>query len=261
MSKSTRTCLLLAVSSNLISYHPALAIFRPPSEAGTYDFVLEQVQPHINNVVTKARDLQVVSEKDEAVLQSMDVCGGFQLIADQIPNGEEDCQCINGSQIQCSLSGACSEDRSICTDRVGLSFQFLVQDQQVNRLKLSACFTYAAEFAATCIETIIAPNQQLEACNSATYGGEECLCNVCNDNKSLSLDCTEHHPQASSGGCYLLSEAIPALSKFDESPQNGRRRATEEQAQNSSGTQTMMTDSMYGVVALCAGLTIVAGIL
>ena len=258
MSKSTRTCLLLAVSSNLISYHPTLAIFRPPSEAGSYDFVFELVQPHIHNVVNKARDLQALSKKDEAVLQSMDVCGGFQLIADQIPNGEEDCQCVNGSQIQCTLSGACSEDRSICTDLVGLSFQFLVQDQQVNRLKLSACFSYAAEFAATCIETIIAPNQQLEACNSATYGGEECLCAVCDDNKSLSLDCTKHHPQASSGGCYLLSEAIPALTKFDEPPQNGRRRAKEEETNNSSRAPTIMNGSMYGIVSLFVGIAVAA---
>ena len=165
MTRSTRNCLLLAVSSSILSHQTTLAIFRPPSEEGSFDFVFEQVQPHIQNVIHKSRELVVLSEKDEAFLQSIDVCGGFQLIADQIPNGENDCQCINGTQIQCSLAGACSDDRSVCTDVVGISFQFLIQDQQVDRMKLSACFTYTKEFAATCIETIIAPNQQLESYN------------------------------------------------------------------------------------------------
>jgi hypothetical protein len=189
------------------------AIFRTV-EKGSNDFVFDQVQPHIENIVAASRSLLTPDE----VLQSLDVCGGFDLIADQIPNGKESCICQD-SQVHCTLDGRCAEDRSICTDVVGMSFQFLVEDEQVNRMKLSACFTYTEEFEATCIETIIGEGQKLKACNGATYGGKNCLCAICGDEKSLALDCSSHHPMATSNGCYLLSDALPPLAKFDQPPQ------------------------------------------
>ena len=230
--------MLATVGSIILSSHTSWAIFRPPSAAGSYDFVFEQVQPHINNVIEKTRDLAT----DEAVLQAMDVCGGFQLIEDQIPNGKESCICRD-SQVHCTLQGSCSEDRTVCTDVVGMSFQFLVENEKVSRMKLSACFMYTEEFEPTCIETLIGHGQTLEKCNSATYGGKACMCAICGDNKSLSLDCTKHHPAATSSGCYLLSDALPSLSKFDEPSQRPQSRRTTEETSSSSGAP--MNGTMY----------------
>ena len=151
--------------------------------------------------------------------------------------------------MQCTLQGTCAEDRSACPDVVGMPFQFLVENDKVNRMKLSACSVYTDEFEPTCIEAVIGHDQTLESCNSATYGDKECMCAICDDNKSLSLDCTKHHPAATSSGCHLLSDAIPTLSQFDQPSQRPQsRRATEESI--SSGVP--MNGNMYRLLVFVA---------
>ena len=234
-------CFILAISSSN-------AIFRAPSSEYSQDFVFEPVHQQDHSASHAGADsvIDTVARKlatnSEAVLQLMDVCGGFSLIADQMPNGVNSCTCNNSTQeVQCTFQVDCAtEEQAPCTDVVGLSFQFLVdeQDSAVNRMKLSACFTYTEEFEPTCIEPLIGRGQTLEACSSATYGGKRCDCAICDDSKSLSLDCSDHHPGASSNGCYLLSDALPVLSKFDEAPQ-GSRRVEEDIAITSAASITL----------------------
>jgi hypothetical protein len=197
-----------------VSRHNFVSAIIRTTEHGSSDFTFVK-HPVVDNIVQ--RSLQVTTEE---VLESYDICGGWELIANEIPNGEQDCLCQD-SQVQCALGGKCAVDRSVCTDVVDISFQFLVADEAVNQMKLSACFTYTDEFEATCIEALIGKGQKLEACERATYGGKDCLCAICGDEKSLSLDCSSHHPLATSNGCYLLSEALPILAKFDQPPQSG----------------------------------------
>lgn len=218
--------LLLIFGSGIIGrdngFRFAEAIFRI-SEKGSDDFEFDQVQSHFNNAIETSRSLLTRKE----VLESLDICGGFDLIADQIPDGKRSCICQN-SRVDCTLEGQCSVDRSVCTDTVSISFQFQVNNDEVTRMRLSSCFTYTEEFDTTCIDTFIGRGQTLESCNRATYGGKNCLCAVCGDNKSLALDCSTHHPVATSNGCYLLSDALPVLTKFDEPPQRPEGRRVEE---------------------------------
>jgi len=226
----TRYNILFAISALIASnsrYQFAAAIFRT-TEVGSSDYTFEEV----HDLVTDTSRSLLTNQK---ILENLDICGGWELIANQIPDGENSCVCRDNI-VQCTLQGQCNVDRSVCTDVVGMSFQFLVNNklQKANRMKLSACFSYSQEFQPTCIETLVAPGQRLMQCNSATYGGKQCLCAICSDKKSLAIDCTKHHPSATSNGCYRLSDALPALAKFDEAPQQGRRRTAQEEA--SGGT-------------------------
>ncbi|CAB9529022.1 expressed unknown protein [Seminavis robusta] len=202
--------LVLSLATNIF----VSAIFRT-TEQGSNDFVFTK-----NQVDKTSLDRSLQQQTPEAFLQSLDICGGFDLIVDQL-EGEESCACQD-NVVNCGFTGGCDVDRSVCTDVVGMAFQFLVDgtgnNQSVNQMRLTACFTYTEEFEATCIDTIIGRGQKIQACNGATYGDQECLCAICGDEKSVAVDCSEHHPLATSNGCYLLSDAIPPLAKFDQPP-------------------------------------------
>lgn len=240
------------------------AIFRS-IENGSLDYSFADSQyEHLSYIVDKSRSLI----QDSQVLANMDICGGFQMIADQIPNGKSSCICKDNS-VQCTLPGQCSSDGSVCTDTLALSFGFLVENSKVSNMLLSACFSYTKGFQPTCIQTTLGYDQAIKTCNKATYGGEACICQVCNDEKSLSLDCSMHDPKASSNGCYLLSDAIPALKKFDQPPgSNARFRRTtistksqllksEELVEDTSGAVDNNLHLMFSLLAFMVGALLI----
>ena len=242
------------------------AMFRSMEE-GSLDYSLDQTQfEKLNDVIGKSRALV----ESSGILESLDICGGFQLIADQLPSGGSSSCICQDNAVQCTLQGQCNGDQSICTDVIALSFEFIAQNVRVNNMKLSACFSYTTDFETTCIETTISRGQLLETCNAATYGGNECLCAVCDDQKSLILDCSMHDDRASSNGCYLLSDAVPALKQFDEPPRTNaqpRRTSTttqmlSEEPQQAGGVDTSQAATgqfftwsfSLSLVATCYGI-------
>lgn len=203
-----RSALLLSL---IFGAQSASAILRlPGNTSASFDFEYDVI-PHFDDAMETSRNLLT----SEEILDSLDICGGFELIANQMPDGEKSCVCQN-NQVLCTFQGTCDPGGTVCTDVVSIVFQFLVRNDRVNRMKLSACFTYTDEFDVTCIETQVGRGTQLQTCNRATYGGKQCLCGICRDRKSLALDCSRHHPMATSNGCYRLADALPPLAKFNE---------------------------------------------
>jgi len=129
-----------------------------------------------------------------------DVCSGFELIIDQLPEGRDACSC-QGRSVECTFKGECPEEDSPgCGDSISYGVNF-----EGSSLFVSSCAEmHAVELKEVCAEVSIGPDLALDSCKMASYGGEPCDCSICEDGASLNLDCSMHDPRVVSN-CTSMS--------------------------------------------------------
>lgn len=123
-----------------------------------------------------------------------DICTGFELIIDEIPNGRDSCDC-DGVSVNCLFTAVCPqghEDNKECMDAV----EYVVSFEDGLITVLSCALVAEADFEETCAKVSLADNLQLGECILGTYGGLPCDCSVCEGQGSLLLDCTEYDSRA-----------------------------------------------------------------
>ena len=144
-----------------------------------------------------------------------DICSGFEMIIDQIPNGRQSCDC-DGIAIHCLFHAVCPEgvDDARCADAVVYEVSF-----EDDELTIMSCAAIAeGNFLETCAKISLGPTLMLDQCLYGSYGGEPCDCEVCEDRQSLSLDCTMHDPRAKTTcQSMVLAEVSPMVHGFNHS--------------------------------------------
>lgn len=143
-----------------------------------------------------------------------DICSGFEMIIDEIPDGKDACEC-GGSTIDCVFHGVCPEgkfDSAHCADTILYQVAFEAKDITV----LSCAKLQEGNFKETCAKVSLAPDLQLGECIVGRYGGQECSCDVCADQNSLRLDCSMYDPRAVADCTAMgLSDISPMVHGFN----------------------------------------------
>lgn len=124
-----------------------------------------------------------------------DICQGFELLIDEIPNGRDSCDC-DGISVNCLFKGVCPEgttdDAADCTDAV----EYVVSFENDEITVLSCALIVEGGFSETCAKVALAPDLQLGECVFGTYGGQPCDCDVCEGRGALRLDCSQYDERA-----------------------------------------------------------------
>ena len=150
-----------------------------------------------NRLLASDHGMQMIRLLQESNLQVEDfpdICAGFELLIDEIPDGRDSCEC-DGSAVHCLFHAVCpegEEDQSKCADTVLYEVAFEETDVTV----LSCAALSEGGFEETCAKVSLAPDLQLDQCLFGSYGGKPCDCEVCPDRGSLKLDCTAYDKRA-----------------------------------------------------------------
>ena len=137
-------------------------------------------------------------------------CGELEYVVNRMPEDTATCTC-NGDSVNCEYAEVCREDDGICAAPVEMALTF------EGKRSFSSCSEFTTDFERTCVEISIAGDRLLDECVSATYGGNTCFCEVCEDRTSVNIDCSIHKPLASTGGCqdvHLLDLSLLQLRPF-----------------------------------------------
>lgn len=184
-----------------------------------------------------------------------DICSGYELIIDEIPNGRDSCDC-DGLSIHCLFHAVCQEgsDDPRCADAVMYEVSF--EDDELTILSCAAIAE--GNFLETCAKISLGPDLMLDQCIQASYGGEPCDCEVCEDRAGLSLDCTMYDERAQTDcQSMALGQVSPMVHGFNHSAPVPAELPTVDDAathaaataSGSAGTQkTILAMSVYLVV-------------
>lgn len=131
-------------------------------------------------------------------------CNDVVLLDDFISNGQEKCGCSD-TLVSCHFDSVCSTNSNgdnVCAGGgVDLFMDFS------DGLLVSSCANYTSTFEEMCFDLRISDGgDQFSHC-TGTYGGKECLCEVCsgNTNKGVFLDCSQYNPTAITNGCQKVT--------------------------------------------------------
>ena len=143
-----------------------------------------------------------------------DICTGFELIIDEIPNGRDSCDC-DGTQVACLFRAVCDEehkDEPHCMDAV----EYVVAFENDLITVLSCALIVEGNFEETCAKVSLAGDLQLGECLTGTYGGKPCDCTVCEGRGSLLLDCSAYDPRAKTSCTAMgIGQMSPLSSGFN----------------------------------------------
>ena len=146
--------------------------------------------------------------------QLPDICSGFELIIDEIPDGRDSCEC-DGTRVNCLFRAVCPEghkDEARCADTV--LYEVAFEEDEVTVLSCAAIAE--GGFKETCAKVSLAPDLQLDECMVGSYGGQPCDCDVCADRNSLLLDCTAYDPRAKADCQAMgLAQLTPVVHGFN----------------------------------------------
>jgi hypothetical protein len=161
--------------------------------------------------------MQLVKRLGERHLQLEDlpdICTGFELIIDEIPDGRNSCAC-DGVSVNCLFKAACEEgpvENPKCGDTVKYVITF---ENQVITIESCASISEGG-FQETCALVSLAPDLQLDECLEGTYGGRPCDCDVCDSRTGLLLDCTAYDERAKTNCQPLgLGQLTPMIDGFN----------------------------------------------
>ena len=143
-----------------------------------------------------------------------DICTGFELIIDEIPDGRNSCAC-DGVSVNCLFKAACEEgvvQNPKCGDTVKYVIAF---ENQIITIESCAAISEGG-FQETCALVSLAPDLQLDECLEGTYGGRPCDCQVCDSRSGLLLDCTAYDERAKTSCQALgLGQLTPMIDGFN----------------------------------------------
>jgi len=191
-----------------------------------------------------------------------DICAGFELIIDEIPEGRDSCDC-DGSAVHCLFhadSPDCPEGQECAIAPDAVLYEVAFEEKELTVLSCAAIA--AGDFAETCAKVSLAPDLQLDQCLLATYGQQPCDCDICPDRASLLLDCSMYDKRAITD-CHAagLGQLTPMVHGFNTSatPEQGLVNPTdgfdEDGLQSASGApETAMALSFVAAIALMAAL-------
>jgi len=149
-------------------------------------------------------------------------CQIYTIMSSFASENADRCGC-DGDTLLCYYEDYCSQD-DICADTVELMVELdSGTDGNPNGVSIKGCtdFISALEFEQTCIDFEFNAAQEITACNSVTYGGKRCKCDICGDNMSVDIDCSEFNERAKTSRCQTLPENFgPVVPTFQKTLQS-----------------------------------------
>jgi hypothetical protein len=190
-----------------------------------------------------------------------DICTGFELIIDEIPDGRNSCAC-DGLSVNCLFKAACEEgvvENPKCGDTVKYVITF---ENQVITIESCASISQGG-FEETCALVSLAPDLQLDECLEGTYGGRPCDCQVCDSRSGLLLDCTAYDERAKTNCQPLgLGQLTPMINGFNttEPPPDEQENqdSLDMQEPLPSGIEESASSAVPTTIAVTAMLTVAA---
>lgn len=137
-------------------------------------------------------------------------CFLYSLLATEMPDTSDRCICDGESTINCYLDNVCSD--GVCADQLDLVVSI------DNGNDAETCMDFSDDrFEETCVSVAANLDGTLMGCNYATYDGQECGCEICDDNMSISVDCSMYNEYATVT-CQTMEGIEPQVLAFRAPP-------------------------------------------
>lgn len=146
-------------------------------------------------------------------------CALYAALVAQIEGDASDiCGCDAEGNMECTFRNVCDDSTSVCARSVVYTVGYGNNNQGI-KTKFCTEFVASTGFQFTCVvtETGIVDDEEVQYCHGATYANRPCRCTICDDQVSISIDCSEYDPYAYTVGCQSMQSFLPAF-QYRSSP-------------------------------------------
>jgi len=137
-------------------------------------------------------------------------CFLYNMLMAEMPDAAEWCICDGETAINCYMDNVCSD--GACADELDL----VVSIDNGNNAETCTKFS-DDRFQETCVSVEANLDGTLMGCNYATYDGQHCNCEICDDNLSISVDCSMYNEYATVT-CQGMEGVEPQVLAFKAPP-------------------------------------------
>jgi hypothetical protein len=168
------------------------------------------------NADVKSLDLTSIFE--DTNLEDFTVCSVLENIVGMNDEFGEAGECVcdgnilDGMSVECNFENACSDDEQ---DEICGSVDLKLSYDNMATVSSNVCVNYSEdEHPETCFSYNIPLGDRSEQECSATYGGENCLCEIDQDTLCINVNCSMYETSAVTNTCQSLSVEYSDASAF-----------------------------------------------